>query len=169
MAPGVWLGIRYDIKVDSFSAGVLLYFTLSGEVLFCGSSVHSVMRLTITNEVSFGRCMHLSERCKDFMASLLRKQPQHRPTASKALCSVWFECKANSEDYGHLASSSSTPYNANASHAEVDASAASSYGMKRRNVSEQQTLERPSIYKTTFTHLAEIDEIAEDPPSPLSP
>ena len=45
---------------------------------------------SLEDEVCFGKCMYLSERCKIFLTSLLRKKPADRPTATKALCSIWF-------------------------------------------------------------------------------
>jgi serine/threonine protein kinase len=92
VAPEVWLGMQYDIKVDSFSAGALLHFIISGKLAFSGSTVESVGRKTLKDPVKFRRsiCLErLSGSCKAFMELLLAKNPLCRPTAAEALTDIW--------------------------------------------------------------------------------
>jgi serine/threonine protein kinase len=87
-APELLLRQEYGVKVDSFSAGALLYFIISGRVAFSGSSIESVMLKTIQNPVNFRkspRLESLSKGCKAFISALLEKDPQNRPDAHAAL------------------------------------------------------------------------------------
>jgi serine/threonine protein kinase len=88
VAPEVCLCQPYNQKVDSFGAGALLYFIISGKRPFRGSCIESIMARTIRNEVNFQRSLRLeclSESCKDFIRRLMEKDPGARPTAQEAL------------------------------------------------------------------------------------
>lgn len=89
VAPEIVLKADYGIKVDSFSAGALLHFIISGKTAFSGKNVQAVMRKTLQNPVDFRKsvCLErLSMPCKEFMKIMLCKDPDGRPTASEALC-----------------------------------------------------------------------------------
>jgi serine/threonine protein kinase len=83
---------KYGIKVDSFSSGAVLYFVISGRLVFSGSCLQSVMHKTLNAPVNFRRSMCLeclSSQCKHFMLSLLEKDPFQRPTACEAMQLMW--------------------------------------------------------------------------------
>jgi len=88
VAPEVILGKKYGVKCDIFSSGVLLYFVISGRMLFRADKGETVMNNTVHRQLSFTRHTRLeslSSGCKTFMGSLLAKQPERRPTAQEAL------------------------------------------------------------------------------------
>jgi serine/threonine protein kinase len=92
VAPEVWRGEQYGIKIDSFGAGALLYFAVSGKAAFSGDSLASIMTKTIQKPVNFRKSFRLeclSEDCKTFINSLLEKDPDERPTAWEALETMW--------------------------------------------------------------------------------
>jgi len=92
VAPEVWLGKEYGVKVDVFAAGGILFFIIAGSVLFTGRNVRSVARKTVSAEVDFSKTARLavlSDNCKEFMQSLLAKDVDVRPEACDALCHSW--------------------------------------------------------------------------------
>jgi len=92
VAPEVWLGKEYGVKVDVFAAGGILFFIIAGSVLFTGRNVRSVARKTVSAEVDFSKAARLavlSDNCKEFMQSLLAKDVDIRPEACDALCHPW--------------------------------------------------------------------------------
>jgi len=97
VAPEVILSRKYGVKCDIFSSGVLLYFVISGRMLFRADKGETVMNNTIHRQLNFSRHARLeslSSGCKTFMSSLLTKQPERRPTAQEAL-SLIFDVPAN--------------------------------------------------------------------------
>jgi len=92
VAPEVIGRKPHGVKVDSFSAGVTLYFMLCGKLPFTGSSTISVLTRTMKDEVSFESHPEFSKvsgRCKDFIHKLLLKDPCSRPTAEQAAFQMW--------------------------------------------------------------------------------
>jgi serine/threonine protein kinase len=88
VAPEVVMKKPYDIKIDSFSAGSLLHFLISGKAAFFGSTTESVLYKTVRCAVNFRKSLRLeclSDQCKDFMKKLLEKEPDQRPSASEGL------------------------------------------------------------------------------------
>lgn len=87
-APEILLKKVYGAKVDSFSAGALLYYIISGKLCFSGSNVKSILFKTIRDPVDFRKSTRLeclSDTCKEFMIRLLEKEPQNRPSPQEAL------------------------------------------------------------------------------------
>jgi calcium/calmodulin-dependent protein kinase I len=90
-APEVLLGMQYGIKVDSFGAGCVLYYAISGKVAFAGGDLNAVLKRTVTCPVNIRRsvCLQrLSNGCKSFLGMLLEKNPENRPTADEALSKI---------------------------------------------------------------------------------
>jgi len=78
--------------MDSFSAGVTLYFMLCGWLPFKGDSKNSVFKRTLYNEVSFSsypEFFKVSGQCKHFILQLLKKDPLNRLTAEEAASQMW--------------------------------------------------------------------------------
>jgi len=91
-APEILGKMRYGFKVDSFSAGVTLYFMISCKLPFEGRDVNSVLRRTLKREVSFDNrpeFSKVSKQCKLFICKLLEKNPHNRPTAEQAASQMW--------------------------------------------------------------------------------
>jgi len=100
VAPELFLGHKYGIKVDTFSSGVLLYYIISGCVPFGGSSVKGVVHRTITSRVNFRRsvCLErLSDACKEFIETLLEKHPDDRPASTDVLLLMCCELPSESD------------------------------------------------------------------------
>jgi len=103
-APEVIRTEHYGVKVDSFSAGVTLYFMLSGHVPFEGNCVNSFLTMTMKNEVFFDshpEFFKVSEQCKHFILQLLQKDHRNRPTAEQAASHIW--CSSSELHFGQAA------------------------------------------------------------------
>jgi serine/threonine protein kinase len=90
--PEVWIGRQYSIKVDSFSAGALLYYMVTGRVLFNGHNIKSIASKALKLQVDFTKhstLRRLTSDCKELIERLLQKDPQWRITASNALQHAW--------------------------------------------------------------------------------
>jgi serine/threonine protein kinase len=91
-APETILGDEYGPNVDCFSAGVLLYFVLSGRHPFDGPDHSTKMRKTLSRSLNFRKSLRLeclSKSCKDFMLELTKRDPLRRPTSQDALNKFW--------------------------------------------------------------------------------
>lgn len=92
VAPEIVTGKTYDVAVDLWSSGVLMYMALAAKLPFEGDTRSQVLRQVMAADYSLkGRLWDtLPAPCKGFLASLLTKSPSDRPTAAKALKHVWF-------------------------------------------------------------------------------
>eukprot|EP00418_Pyrodinium_bahamense_P071114 CAMPEP_0179097846 /NCGR_PEP_ID=MMETSP0796-20121207/45056_1 /TAXON_ID=73915 /ORGANISM="Pyrodinium bahamense, Strain pbaha01" /LENGTH=804 /DNA_ID=CAMNT_0020795601 /DNA_START=5 /DNA_END=2417 /DNA_ORIENTATION=- len=91
-APEVLSGKPYGMKVDCFSSGSLLFFLICSKVPFDGPSVASMLRRTERCNVDFRistRFQNVSDVCKEFILSLLRKNSEERISSSEALQHPW--------------------------------------------------------------------------------
>jgi serine/threonine protein kinase len=91
-APEIILRQTYGPNVDCFSAGVLLYFLVSGKLPFHGPDFESRLKKLISSPLNFRKSVRLeclSESCKDFMVELTTRDPSQRPTSKNALKSLW--------------------------------------------------------------------------------
>jgi serine/threonine protein kinase len=90
-APEVLSGSVYDEKIDVFSAGALLYFTLSGTLPFSGPDISSVLRRTLRCQVKFdsSRLSSISTQMKTTITLLLQKDACQRVSAQAALQHAW--------------------------------------------------------------------------------
>jgi len=91
-APDILCGNAYGIKIDSFSAGVVLYFMLCGKLPFRGKTTDAVIKRTLTREVSFDNhpeIMKVTHSCMSFNVKLLEKLPKNRPSAEEAASQLW--------------------------------------------------------------------------------
>jgi len=82
----------YGIKVDSFSAGVVLYSMICGRIPFEGNDAAAVLRNTIRCQVSFdghSEFSQVSGPCKEFILQLLQKKPRNRLSAEEAVSQLW--------------------------------------------------------------------------------
>jgi len=90
VAPEVLSGDSYTEKIDLFSAGAVLYFTLSATLPFSGprgSDTTEVLRRTLRGQATFDGNVHFKRvawQVKGFITRLLHKMDQ-RPSAREAL------------------------------------------------------------------------------------
>lgn len=92
-APEICKKDNYNTKVDIFSSGALLFFILSGQVPFTGSTMLKVAQRTVNNPVDFSKSRHTdraSDECKDLMRAMMVKKAKDRPTAVEVLTMPWF-------------------------------------------------------------------------------
>jgi len=95
-APEICLGKGYDTAVDMYSLGVTLYILLCGFPPVFGSADNSG-----DGGVSFpgSTWSIISEEAKDLIRFMLRKDPEQRVTADKALQSNWIRQHSSSYRY----------------------------------------------------------------------
>jgi len=91
VAPEVVEGIAYGRPVDMWSAGVMMYMTLSGYAPFNGSTSGEVLQ-----QVARGTCRlegpfwgSVAPICRELLTSLLNKDASARPTARSAAVHPW--------------------------------------------------------------------------------
>ncbi|CAE8693602.1 unnamed protein product [Polarella glacialis] len=89
-APEVVEDRPYGVKADVFSAGVVLYFTLSHELPFPGDA-QTRIRLTSSCKATFGSSKfgHLSGDVLALLRALLVKNPQLRPSSGTCFEASW--------------------------------------------------------------------------------
>lgn len=96
VAPEVVTGKTYGCPSDIWSAGVLMYVTLSASLPFDGNTQKEVLRKVALASYSTEGALWdaLPAPCKGFLSLLLSKSPDVRPTAAKALRHVWLSMLA---------------------------------------------------------------------------
>jgi len=90
VAPEV-LQRHYTSKCDIWSIGVIVYILLCGFAPFAGDNDYETMYQIENYELEFPspEWDDISHEAKDFVKSLLRKDPTHRPTAKEAMANPW--------------------------------------------------------------------------------
>jgi len=91
MAPEVIKG-SYDERCDNWSLGVIMYVLLSGSPPFQGDNHNAVLDKVTKGKYSMSgpEWKKISSQAKDLISKLLKVDPDHRYTASRALEHEWF-------------------------------------------------------------------------------
>ncbi|CAD8175812.1 unnamed protein product [Paramecium octaurelia] len=96
MAPEVFQG-QYDLKVDVWSVGVILYILLCGYPPFNGDDTTIKKKIQKgTFEFNDTEWRSISQEAKDLITKMLKFDPQQRITAQQALQDPWIQSKAPS-------------------------------------------------------------------------
>lgn len=81
----------HSYEVDIWSFGVVLYTMLIGRPPFETSDVKATYRRIRYNDYSFPENVPVSEASRDLIRSILRTDPQTRPSLEGILASQWFQ------------------------------------------------------------------------------
>lgn len=85
-------------KSDMWTIGVITYVCLTGRPPFYGKNNKAILRKILNGSVQFPKKPKLSNDAKDFIQSLLQKEPSKRLSASDALNHPWLTGAASSTD-----------------------------------------------------------------------
>lgn len=85
---------------DIWSTGIICYMLVNGAVPFCGENVKAVLHNIQTQDIIYQKDIKLSDSCKQFIGSLLNKNPKYRLNAKQALKHEWIIEKARNDDLG---------------------------------------------------------------------
>ncbi|EER12896.1 calcium-dependent protein kinase, putative, partial [Perkinsus marinus ATCC 50983] len=90
VAPEVMTG-KYDYSCDMWSIGVMTYMLLAGVPPFDGDTDKEILRKIAKGTYSFSGPSwdFISASARDFITNLLKKDPSHRLSASRALNHPW--------------------------------------------------------------------------------
>eukprot|EP01071_Lankesteria_metandrocarpae_P011259 Lankesteria_metandrocarpae@DN5427_c1_g1_i6.p1 len=93
VAPEILQEMPYGIKVDLFSAGVILYTVLGGYPPFRGANIREILKANVRCKVSFNhpRWNPVSQYAKDLILWMTNKNADCRCSATQALGHPWFE------------------------------------------------------------------------------
>eukprot|EP01056_Protomagalhaensia_sp_Gyna25_P005268 Protomagalhaensia_sp_Gyna_25__5267@NODE_649_length_2914_cov_15_548870_g505_i0_p1_GENE_NODE_649_length_2914_cov_15_548870_g505_i0NODE_649_length_2914_cov_15_548870_g505_i0_p1_ORF_typecomplete_len671_score136_67Pkinase/PF00069_25/6_2e69Pkinase_Tyr/PF07714_17/5_5e48EFhand_7/PF13499_6/1e10EFhand_7/PF13499_6/1_6e13EFhand_7/PF13499_6/1_1e14EFhand_8/PF13833_6/0_2EFhand_8/PF13833_6/5_8e05EFhand_8/PF13833_6/0_016EFhand_8/PF13833_6/0_00017EFhand_8/PF13833_6/0_00029EFhand_8/PF13833_6/1_6e06EFhand_1/PF00036 len=90
MAPEVFQR-RLHLKCDVWSAGVLMFLLLTGNLPFMGKTVSEIKAKVLRDEPPWDiQCRSLSDSAVNLMKKMLQKSPKHRFSAAEALQHAWF-------------------------------------------------------------------------------
>eukprot|EP00826_Nyctotherus_ovalis_P001888 TRINITY_DN10347_c0_g1_i3.p1 TRINITY_DN10347_c0_g1~~TRINITY_DN10347_c0_g1_i3.p1 ORF type:complete len:192 (-),score=58.40 TRINITY_DN10347_c0_g1_i3:370-945(-) len=89
MAPEV-IGKKYGEKCDLWSAGVALYYVLTGSMPFAATTEAGLNKIIKLGKFAFPKEPSLSPECKSLVCSLLTLSPEKRHSAADALDHPWF-------------------------------------------------------------------------------
>lgn len=95
IAPEVLVGGPYDSECDMWSIGVLSYVLLCGFTPFHGETQKQLFDRILNAQLEFfsPEWDEVSKEAKDFVSSLLQRDPSRRPSATQALQDKWFQEK----------------------------------------------------------------------------
>ena len=76
-------------KSDMWAVGVITYVLLTGRPPFWGRTNREILGKIIKGDIHWPSSIRLSDSCKNFIISLLRKDPRKRMSAKEALRHNW--------------------------------------------------------------------------------
>jgi len=90
IAPEIALSMEYDTKVDTWSAGIVLFMLLFGEVPFPHrGSIPDTMKAIVSRPLHFPKSSH-SDKALAVLRRMLEKDPATRPSCLEVLDMEWF-------------------------------------------------------------------------------
>jgi len=96
IAPEIYAKIGYEgFKCDIWSAGVTLYYILSGTLPFKGSNIQELEKAILRGE--FERIRNVSDEANDIIEGMLRIDPEKRLSIDEILKHPWLN-KVNSDN-----------------------------------------------------------------------
>eukprot|EP00808_Paulinella_micropora_P012134 g12520.t1 len=101
VAPEVLQFQGYTKAVDVWSAGIIMYVLLSGELPFGGKTQEQIVERTKKSAVKFSNKWDtVSQEARTLVLKMLQKSPQDRITLQAAIQDVWFrDVKKNYDGY----------------------------------------------------------------------
>jgi calcium-dependent protein kinase len=87
-------------KSDMWTIGVITYVLVTGRPPFWGRENKEIIRKIIRGNVRFPSTIKLSQNCKNFILSLLQKEPEKRMSAEQALEHPWIKGQDKDREYG---------------------------------------------------------------------
>jgi len=84
-------------KSDMWTIGVIAYVLVTGRPPFWGRENKEIIRKIVRGNVRFPSTIKLSDNCKDFILSLLKKSPDQRLSAADALKHPWITGEAHAD------------------------------------------------------------------------
>jgi len=84
-------------KSDMWTIGVIAYVLVTGRPPFWGRENKEIIRKIVRGNVRFPSTIKLTDNCKDFILSLLKKSPEQRLSAADALKHPWITGEAHSD------------------------------------------------------------------------
>ena len=89
IAPEILKGVEYDgKKADIWSAGVMLYSLLYGNVPFNGNDLTELTESILNSKIVFGD--EISEEGQSILSKMLKREPEKRLSAGQLLQHKWF-------------------------------------------------------------------------------
>lgn len=90
VAPELLKNIGYDgVKIDIWSAGVVLYAMLYGNFPFRGGDVEDLEHMILKGKYTLGT--EVSEEARDLITKILSYDPSKRPTISEIFSHPWMK------------------------------------------------------------------------------
>lgn len=92
VAPEILEDAGYDQSSDIFSAGVILSILLTGRPVFRGYNLNEILLKNKKCEVEYPAkyWSKISDKAKDLVSKMLKKDPKDRITTEEALAHPWF-------------------------------------------------------------------------------
>ena len=85
---------------DCWAAGIVCYIMVTGKIPFNGKDTASIIHSIQTKHVSYNSDIEISVSCKNFIASLLNKNPKLRLNTKQALKHEWITGTTLEHDFG---------------------------------------------------------------------
>jgi serine/threonine protein kinase len=95
MAPEIMRLHKYDYKADIWSIGVVIYELLYNEFPYNANNQFELMNVIKQNNFKFLDKIVISDDCKNFLNSLLEKNPTNRPAYEDIIKSEWLSINNN--------------------------------------------------------------------------
>ena len=89
MAPELIKGESYTSNIDWWSYGVVVFGLLTGRNPFNGNTFEGVFKSVISDDLKFPEAIKISDEAKDFISSIIVKDPSERLTGNDVLSHPW--------------------------------------------------------------------------------